>query len=854
MIGREAECAAVVAALSAGVGSVIVGEPGVGKSVLAAEIAARQGRSGWLTALVLGGGRAALAPQAFRDLLAGTGKRLLVVDDAHLLDDDSAAALWRLAREARVVLLATVRHGVRTPDEVTRLWTSGVCDRLDLLPLGEADVRMLLEQVLGGDVDDRLARLLVERAAGNSLLIRELINGARAGGSIRRSHNVWRLVGSLPVGRSVADLIRDSLSGLSDQETAAAQLLAVGEPMPLRTAEALVESGLLEALEARRIVVAHDSADGPTVTLAHPLYGEVIRAGLSPIRSRRLRLQLIAALTDATEPTDRDLVRSALWRLELHEPIATAELLRAARRARPFAALAAEQLARVAAEREPSPDAVVTLAEILLMQGRIAEADRSLDAVDVNALTEAERQRVTSVRALGRTRLGEVSAAAALLSAGGETSSLQLQALHGQALMLDGRIAEAAGVARPVFADETADPVARAYAAFTLAAGATFAGALDDTEPVLRAALPLTAATQAAVPYGIATVQVSTVIALACAGRLDEAEQLAGEMYDHALRDDDEWLAPRGASGLGVVALLRGQVRTATTHFRITVAALNDFDGLFLRYNLSYLARAAAAAGLLDDARQALNPPPDAPAFPIFQADWQIAEASLLAATDEPAAGAASALNAARAAAALGAWTPSLFAAHDAVRYGAGANAATLVRAAADQLDTALAAALAEHALGRATNDPLVLEAASARLEQLGTILYAAEASYFAAHAHRNRGDGRAAARASVRATALHARCENAHVPWISPIPVAGLTLREREIALLAAAGYPDAVIAARLTISPRTVQAHLLRVYHKLAISNRHALPGALTVGTATDPDPAPKPPAPARASAVRG
>ena len=63
------------------------------------------------------------------------------------------------------------------------------------------------------------------------------------------------------------------------------------------------------------------------------------------------------------------------------------------------------------------------------------------------------------------------------------------------------------------------------------------------------------------------------------------------------LAEDDSWLRPRGASGLGVVALMRGQPRTATRYFRITVASLNEFDYLFLRYNLSYLARGAALAG-----------------------------------------------------------------------------------------------------------------------------------------------------------------------------------------------------------------------------------------------------------------
>ena len=56
------------------------------------------------------------------------------------------------------------------------------------------------------------------------------------------------------------------------------------------------------------------------------------------------------------------------------------------------------------------------------------------------------------------------------------------------------------------------------------------------------------------------------------------------------------------------------------------------------------------------------------------------------------------------------------------------------------------------------------------------------------------------------------------------------LTRREQHVALLAVAGHSDAAIAAKLGISPRTVQTHLLHTYSKLNITGRHDLPVALT------------------------
>ena len=72
------------------------------------------------------------------------------------------------------------------------------------------------------------------------------------------------------------------------------------------------------------------------------------------------------------------------------------------------------------------------------------------------------------------------------------------------------------------------------------------------------------------------------------------------------------------------------------------------------------------------------------------------------------------------------------------------------------------------------------------------------------------------------RATA--ATTPSAVRPATSPTYPSGLTAREVEVLRLVAQGLTDAQVAERLVISPRTVNTHLISIYHKLGVDSRTA------------------------------
>ena len=167
---------------------------------------------------------------------------------------------------------------------------------------------------------------------------------------------------------------------------------------------------------------------------------------------------------------------------------------------------------------------------------------------------------------------------------------------------------------------------------------------------------------------------------------------------------------------------------------------------------------------------------------------------------------------------------------HGLARLGRARHVAARLAALADQVDGDLVATRAAYATALAARDSDALAKVADDFEDLGAILYAAEARADAAVLLRHAGKRRDGAAAEQHAARLLARCEGAATPPVETITArVRLTPVELDTALQAAAGRTNKQIAGDLHLSVRTIESHLQRAYEKLGIAGRHDLAEAL-------------------------
>jgi DNA-binding NarL/FixJ family response regulator len=880
LIARDAELDRALHSLRFSGGVMITGEAGVGKTALAAAVAERLSTPpvGWVVATAASrsiplGALGNLLPADLTAIhpaliaqhvdtrlreLSRAGSRstaapVLVVDDAQLLDAQSAAILLSLVAARSLRLVLTMRTGGAPSDAVTALWKENLVDRLDLMPLSHRASRTLLEGLLGGPVAGGTVEMLWASSHGNPLYLSELARyGAEHGLLVSKAGVWWWLSGcdasrgafeggsALTLGTDgtvmpprLGELLMRRIGAVSDQGREAVEFLALGEPLPYETLSALVGEDAILELDERGIVTSDEREGVLLLRFAHPLLHTVAEAGLSATRRRSLANRLRSAPASHV-----DIVRRASWE-DLGSEQPNVDLLLAAADAVLLNdAPAAVRLAGRAHRSGGGVAAAAMLAAAQSEYGRPDLARRTLASAAGTATSPAEqyallhqefclalwgeRDPARAAAVLARQReqlppsfrnkiLGQ-EAIRTLFSGGGLTVlPLAHQLLDSDPSPSDRIRALTALTGALAFADRGTEAIR---------AGQELLGALADervSAPQVGLAYALVAAT--GVLYGAQY-------------RLPRSVGLLGRWPAPPAQLDPGAAAvsPRpaleGAADIGWPMLvgfrrhLAGDLAGAEAALREAYVQQQSGEGLFHSEATAELIVVLSELGQVEEAGEILrNHPPDEVAIIPGLRAW--AQAAVHAASGLHRRAAESAIVAARAAAAAGVSAMAMTYLTDAARYGDPRAAAAAMAELGLPQDSQVQRVRAADISARVSRSPAVLlEAAETQL-LAGFKRHAAELAELARRADGSGGFERRAA--AVLRQARERLGQHAGSP--TALAASPLTQRETEVARMASRGLSDRDIADELVVSIRTVQSHLASTYRKLGIGSRTEL-----------------------------
>ena len=862
-VGREDELEWVSALRSGGsCGVVVSGPPGVGKTRLAREVLAAAALEGaaseWVQATqavasIPLGAFASLVPagvqaddrlQVFQLCAQALAERsqsqplVLGVDDAHLLDPNSAALVLHLATRGTAFVVVTVRAGERCPDSIVALWKDLEAPRLELQQLSEAETGQLLEAVLDGEVDPSVKRWAFGASDGHVLYLRELVKGSLANGDLLQDDGLWKLRAQPAVTAALAELVSAALGDLGPEELDAVRLLALGEPLELDTATEITGLEPVRALEEKGLVhvVLSAKPTGRTeVRLAHPLYGEVVRAGTPNLRGLELRRQLAGAVRARGLDRPGDALRVAAWLDDANEHLDDVLLLAAARDA--VAAGDADLAERLALRASPGLERSLALAAAHVQRGRFEEAEALLAEWNAEGASRELALEYLERRALRVLHFGLVRSEDALKlladAAGwfGDadwTARLEMMRLQVSISGAGGGPTGAADGLERLLEREDLPQDVRRRASIALAMSLWRAGRTSE-------ALAASASLRPSLPLRDADDANALVIWW-------DIRQLGGYEWPAVERWLDE--ADRGSSRANVLtrgevltllaylALEQGRTTTATRKAREAIEILERFDTV-RRLPLAKLtlATSTAQSGDVEGSRRALagyeSSIGDVPRpYWRLQREEVIAHAALALAEGEIRRAIDLLLEAS---ASVEQPVERARLLYEALRAGADPQAVVSdLEAAARACGTPLAELFARQAAAQEAGDANGLLETAEGIAAIGAWLWAAECAARAARVFEEAGREDSARRATARSGRFLENCdEGVSSPVLAAVELApaGLTRRESEIVTLAAAGASNAEIAERLVLSVRTVESHLYRAMQKLGVASRHEL-----------------------------
>ncbi|MFJ3229364.1 LuxR C-terminal-related transcriptional regulator [Streptomyces sp. NPDC086783] len=772
--------------------------------------------------------------------LTGPGghPRPLMVDDLHLIDDTSAVLLKQLVDVDAIRLIATIRSEQHR-DVLDLFARDSSILRIDLEPLDRERVLKLLQIVLGETVTWQTVDALFAVSRGNLLYLRELILGAVSTGALKKEDEVWQLEDDGVVGTPLlTELVQIRLNAAPQAAKTILQLLSFCEPLPLRHAEEVTQHDTLIELEDSGLV--HVMRDGrrASLSLAHPLYGEVLRSTTPKETSRALLLQEIGRIENHGSRRRHDVVNIASWRLTATGTESPELLLRAANLARH--AHDYQQvltlLEAITAENH-SFQTQLLMGEALMETGKAVQAEEFLAQVNAQAVNEEEKLALVHLRTMnmgfGAGKMEEAfklnDIARTEICAAQNVQMLDVN--EGINRAFSGEPAHALSLLEnlPYNCENAPEPNMWLMGALMKTYSLALQGRTKDAITWARHAheTHVRLNDHVIVPHP-SDQHNPLIVAFTNAGRLADARSL----FDRTNFDLLEARAPLPRIWANVYA---GRNEWIAGHPSTALRWYSEARNMAKKYNHTL------PVPLIEAAMKACNAQlgrftaaAENPVYPRLHLGAEIAlgDAWIFALAGKKDV-AVRILQDAAHQARLTSHAPSeAIILTDIARIGDARGVLDRLRQVCEASDGNLVPLQLEFVKAIVGREPEKLLSCSEKLGAAGLDLLAAEASNSAAALWNRIGQQRLATAAAQRAHVYASRCEGAStllLPKSSTQRVQQLSDRELEVGRLAAKGSSSKEIAEVLHLSVRTVDNHLQRIYAKLGVTNRRALVEAL-------------------------
>ena len=835
----------LAAAISRAGTVVVAGEPGVGKSRLVNDLTrGRQGVvhiTGTRTRPVVPGAAVSALVQQDDHLIALAGlvaalRRVvlrekihtIVVDDAHEVDEISAAALHHCCAVGSLRLVLVLRSDRLLPDAL-RSTARRDDTRWVTVPRATAgDVETILRRALRPAVDTAAVEHLRRASDGNLFHLRHLVEGSIRSGTLVAEDGLWVLHGPPERTPILDEVVRASFARLTPKARELADLIAVAGPVSSHLLAGLDAESAAEELEKAGFTTPADRFG--SVDLAYSVYRDHLTAELGAARRRRLLSRLLTAVPN-TPGHSAHAVRLAIWRHESgaetlpDDDVAAAGLALTGRQ---------PELALTLATRvwlEPGPDPR-TRGEAGLLVARCAEQlgdfRRACDVYRQIADSDVE----PTLRAKAITRLAEclrgplddqagarrVLAEAATVRSGDSTRLLDVQVAVG--LLCDGDLAGALAITSPLLDDPRAD--AEVVAAATVVA----------SQCLLRLDRPGEAVELVNRSAGLGgradvvtvTTPDSAVLTGACAAARLGRVQTAREITDRMSRQELTLSAPAAGA---FVDFARGSVSLLSDRPADAVAEFGRCTTAFRRSDMPGYAEWSAICGLVaatDLGTDHLGGVFDSltgtrrTGYGLYTPELLRAEARILAATGLPGRARKAWRRAFETAASRSDWLSATETAMDLLCAGELDELGSVVGGLPSPCSPTAIAVHASASASRGNTSELAGIA-----DDLAHSRPVRAADIHALAARIADAAGRPCAAHSTRARELARTVPGLTRPagWL---PVE-LSSREEQIARLASTGLTNRDIAGALGISPKTVENHLGNAFRELGVTGRTEL-----------------------------